>query len=435
MRRIIALALASALAGCGWFGDLEKPRLQGERLSVLSLERRLEPDPAIQAIDVRLPRPAANEAWPQAGGYPNHAMYHLELGDAPREIWRSSVGEGVGRRQRIVSPPVVFGGRVYAMDAVSNVRAFDAASGRRLWEFVTKPKDERGETFGGGLAYAEERLFVTTGYGQVIALEAADGKEVWRQNIGAPIRAAPTVADGRVFLVTLENQLQVLASDDGRRLWTHSSTPETAGLLGGASPAVDGEVVVAAYSSAELTALRVENARVLWTESLAGSRRVDALSSLADIRGRPVIDRSRVYAVSHSGRMASVDLRTGDRVWEQEIGGTDMPWAAGEFLFVLSNDSELLCLLRRDGRVRWVLELPKFENTDKKKGPLRWSGPVLAGDRLIAVASNGEAITVSPYTGEALGRVQMPSGIYLAPVVADQTLYVLTDGGDLIAYR
>lgn len=437
MKRLLPALLAASmlLGGCDMFSSKPKVKLSGERLSVLSLERRLEPDPGLQQLEVRLPRPMANSDWPQAGGYPNHALHHLELADSPTEVWRVSVGEGAGRRSRIVAPPIVFGGLIYAMDGIGNVRAFEAATGRRVWEFETKPEKERGEAFGGGIAFADDKIFIATGYAEVIAVDAKEGREIWRQRLPAPAHAPPTAADGRVFVVTIDNQLEVLAADDGRRLWNNAAASEPAGLLGGASPAVEGDVVVAAYSSGDLLAFRVENGRPLWSENLAATRRVDALSTLTDIRGRPVIDRGRVYAVSHSGRMAAIDLRTGSRVWEQEIGGTDMPWVAGDYIYVLSNDAEVVCLTRFDGRVRWVFELPRYENADRKRGPLRWSGPVLAGDRLIVVASNGEAISLSPYTGDALGRIELPSGVYIAPIIADKTLYVLTDDADLIALR
>src|SRR5213079_2727124 len=119
-----------------------------------------------------------------------------------------------------------------------------------------------------------------------------------------------------------DNQLQALSVDGGRKLWSHNGIPETAGLLGGAAPAVEGEIVVVAYSSGELFALRVENGRAVSSDNLAASRNVNAVAGLADIRGRPVIDRGRIFAVSHSGRMVAINLRTGDRVWEQEIASS-----------------------------------------------------------------------------------------------------------------
>jgi outer membrane protein assembly factor BamB len=429
-RLLLVLLPALALVAC----ETTKPPLPGERLSVLRLDKQLEPDPEIASLEIRLPRPVVNSDWPEAGGYPNHVMQHVALGEDIKTAWQTSIGDGSSRYGRILASPVAVGDRIYAMDADATVSAFDRRTGKQIWETSAKPEDA-GPAFGGGVAFAENRIFVSTGYAQIVALDADTGKEVWRQGVAAPLRSAPTVSDGRVFAITVDNQLQVLATGDGRSLWSHTGTPETAGLLGGASPAVEADVVVAAYSSGELFALRVENGRQLWTDNLAAARRTDALSALADIRGRPVIDRGRVYAISHSGRMVAIDLRTGERLWEQDIGGTEAPWVAGDFIFVISNDSELICLTRRDGRVRWVQELPRYEDLKKKKGGLIWSGPILGGDRLIVVASNGEAMSFSPYTGAALGRVKFPDGSFLTPIIANETLYVLTDEADLIAMQ
>src|SRR5271157_4497407 len=282
-----ALLLVSLLvAGCGWFDNKKQP-LSGERISVLSLDRQLEPDPDLAKIAITLPPPVVNPDWPEAGGYPNHAMQHLSLPDSLTQAWKASTGEGASRYSRVLSHPIVAKGRVYAMDGAVQVSAYDAAMGDRLWQVDLKPEDERGTSFGGGVAFWNDRLFASTGYAQVLALDPADGSVIWRSNVGSPVRSAPTVADGRVFAITVENELVVLAADDGRRLWVHNAIPETASLLGSASPAGDGEVVVAAYSSGEIYALTVETGRPLWSDNLASTRNVDVVSTLADIRGRP----------------------------------------------------------------------------------------------------------------------------------------------------
>jgi outer membrane protein assembly factor BamB len=428
------LLVSSLLAACGWFESKKQP-LSGDRISVLSLDRQLEPDPDLAKIPITLPAPVVNPDWPEPGGYPNHAMQHLSLPDRLARAWSKSTGEGGSRYSRVLSHPIVEKGRVYAMDGAVQVGAYDAATGDRIWQVDLKPEDERGSSFGGGVAFWNDRLYASTGYGQVLALDPADGKVIWRSNVGAPVRSGPTVSDGRVFAVTVENELVVLAADDGRRLWVHNGIPETASLLGSASPAVEGEVVVVAYSSGELYALTVETGRPLWSDNLALTGNLDAVSTLADIRGWPVIDRGRVYAASHSGRMAAIDLRSGERAWEQELGSTHSLWVAGDYVYILSNDNELLCLTRNDGKVRWVRVLPSYENDKKKKDPMTWAGPVLGGDRLIVLSSDGGALSVSPYTGEPLGRDEMSSGGYFAPVIADNSLYVLTADAELSAYR
>ena len=199
--------------------------------------------------------------------------------------------------------------------------------------------------------------------------------------------------------MTVENELVALATDDGRRLWSQNGIPETAGLLGSSSPAVEGEVVVVGYSSGELYALTVENGRTLWSDNLAATRNSDAVSALADIRGRPVIDRGRVFAVSHSGRMVSIDLRTGERKWEQDIGSVHGPWVAGDYVYILSNNNELLCLTRNEGKVRWVRQLPSYEDEKAKEDPIEWAGPVLGSDRLILLSSTAGRFRSRPIPG------------------------------------
>src|SRR5271166_5104794 len=254
----LLLFVSAGLSGCGWFADKKQP-LPGERISVLSLDRQLEPDPELEKIPITLPPPVVNSEWPEPGGYPNHAMQHLALPDRLTQAWRTKIGEGASRYTRVLSQPVVAKGRVYAMDGGVQISAVDAATGNRLWQLDLKPEDERGNSFGGGVSYWNDRVFVSTGYAQVLALDPADGRVIWKTGVAAPVRSGPTVSDGRVFVVTVDNELVVLAADDGRRLWNHNAIPETASLLGSASPAVEGEVVVAAYSSGELYALTVEN--------------------------------------------------------------------------------------------------------------------------------------------------------------------------------
>lgn len=434
-RAVVAFVVAGfMLAGCSWFATKKQP-LPGERISVLSLDRQLKPDPALATVAISLPKPVVNPDWPQPGGYPDHAMQHLALPDTLRQVWKTSVGEGSSRYTQILAQPIVADGRVYAMDGGSQVGAYDAANGNQIWRVDVKPSDDYGNGFGGGLAYWNGRLFVSTGYAQVRALDPKSGKTIWKTGVGAPVRSGPTVADGRVYAVTVENELVALAADDGRRLWAQNGIPETAGLVGSSSPAVEGEVVVVGYSSGEIYALTIENGRPLWSDSLSSAGAVDAVSALADIRGRPVIDRGRVFAISHSGRMAAVDLRTGERVWEQDIGSSHGVWVAGDYVYVLSNDNELVCLTRHDGKVRWLKQLPRYENEKDKEDPITWAGPVLGGDRLIVLSSNGWALSVSPYTGEPMGRQQMPGDAFVDPVIANNTLYILTDNGELSAYR
>ena len=431
---LLALALAATLSGCGWFGD-KKERLEGERISVLLHQRVLSPDVEAGKVEILLPAPTPNPEWPQSGGYPNNAMHHILVGENLRPAWKSNAGKGQTDYQRISSSPIVADGRVYAMDSESRVSAFAAKTGDRLWRTDLTDKGEDEGHVPGGLAFARGRVYATTGFAQVVALDAKTGAEVWRQTVPGPVRAPPTVRAGSVYVVTVDNNVFALDADSGSQLWTHAGIAESAAILGGAAPAVDGGVVVVPFSSGEIVALRADTGRLLWSDSLASARRTDQVSTLAHIRGRPVIDRGRVFALSHGGIMVSIDLRTGRRVWERQIGGLETPWVAGDYLFVVPSDSEIAALGRADGRILWVQSLPRWGNEAKKKDPITWTGPVLASDRLIVAGSHGQALTISPYSRDILGFEPMPDGVSVPPVVADGSVYFLANDADIVAYR
>ena len=439
--RVFALAaLGPFLASCdllpSYFGTSDDgPPLPGERISIMAFGQTLQPDPSIADLEIRLPAPYLNTAWSQTGGSPSHAMYHLELADLPSEAWRVDIGEGSDDDQQILASPIVVEDKIYTLDSRSLVSAYDVASGKRLWQVDIEQEDEEDGFFGGGLGYDNGRLYVSTGFAMVFALDAATGETIWAQPVPAPVRAAPTISGGRVFLVTIENQTLALATEDGRRLWEHTGLQEPASLLGAANPAVSGSTLIVPYTSGELYAILVENGRVLWNDGLAAVNRVDPVADMGHIRALPVIDRNLVLAISNSGTMAAIDLRRGARVWDAQLGGAEMPWVAGDFVYILTNDAQVVCLSRRDGRIRWVQLLPQFEDPEDREDPIQWLGPVLAGDRLIVMGSHEEAISLSPYDGEILGRIDLPDAPALAPIVAGRSIYYVTQNASLIALR
>jgi outer membrane protein assembly factor BamB len=158
------------------------------------------------------------------------------------------------------------------------------------------------------------------------------------------------------------------------------------------------------------------------------------LSSIADIRGLPVIDRGAVFAVSNSGRMVALDQVTGHRLWQREIGSVETPCVVGDYVFVITTDQQMVALSAKSGGVVWNVQLPRFADTAKEK-PIVWTGPVLAGNRLIAASSGGEMLEIDTLSGKTLKTEKLSGEVLLPPVVAGNTLYILHQNGRLSAYR
>jgi outer membrane protein assembly factor BamB len=435
------IALVFSLCGCDMVNKLidkadgKEPILIGDRVSVLLNQRTLKPDPKLVKVQIQLPAPIPNLDWPQAGGLSNHAMHHVQAADSIKKAWSVSIGDGSDDEERLSASPIIANGRIYTIDALSVVSAYKTSNGDLLWKRDLTPEEEDDGHIPGGIAYDSGHIYISTGFAVAIALEAKTGKEVWRKKISGPARAAPTIRGGRVFIVTVDNKVFALNAKNGEKLWSHAEAAESSSLLGSASPAVGEGVVIVPYTNGNLIAFKTANGRMLWQNSLRTFKRTEVMSNLAHIRGRPIIDRGKVFVIGHAGLMASYDLQKGRPVWQREVGGLESPWIAGDYIFILTNDLEIAALSRETGSVYWVRSLPRYENPEEQEDQITWTGPILVSDRLIVAGSHGRAIAISPYNGRLLGSVELPDGVTVPPVVADGSVYFLADDAELVAYR
>jgi len=432
-----------------------------DRISILELNETLQVSGTITPDQVVLPPAYANTDWPQVGGNPSHVVQHTGATGDFSKLWSKDTGKGSARKGRVVAPPVVAGGRIYAMDGNNRVTAMDANTGERLWDYkvalaerektrvgrigiVERVRDPLSfldgsgtdkESVGGGVAVADGKLFVTSGLGIVSALDAENGEEIWTRVTRTPMHSAPTSSGGRVFAVSDDNELFAFNANTGEVIWTYQGIVESARMLTAPSPAVVGETVISGFASGELIALRVQNGGVLWQDALSSAGQLTPLASLNDIASGPVIADGYVIASAQSGVTSAFDLRTGQRIWTQPAGSLGFPLIAGDFVYSAMTDGQVVCMSKLDGSVVWIQQLQAHKNAKKKKKRIAWSGPILVGERLLVMSSQGQAVTMSPYDGSIISEFKVGEDVFVAPIIANETVYVMTDSAKLIALR
>ena len=447
--------------------DKERRAEQGEvagedqRISILELSETLKVAAPTTPDQIILPDPYVNIDWPQAGGNVAHVVQHTGASGPLEKVRSIKIGEGSGRKGRIVAPPVIAGGVIYTVDSRYKVSAFDEASGDKIWtykvEAIERAATREGKTsiidrirdpltftdgdgsdkegVGGGVGYANNRVFVATGLGKVVALDASTGAVVWERKTRVPINSVPTIDNGRVFVISDDSELFALNAETGEVLWTYQGITETASMLTSPAPAVVDDVVIAPFSSGELIALRVQNGGVLWQDALSSTARLTPLASLNDISGGPAIADGYVIATAQSGIMTAFDLRTGQRVWSQPAGSLTIPLIVADVVFTVTTSGQVAALNKLDGTVLWIQQLENFKNEKKRKERTVWTGPLLAGNRLLVASSKGDVIMLDPRSGSILKEERLKSPIFVPPVIANETVYFLTDEAKLVALR
>ena len=342
------------------------------------LDERIVADPRIADLGVTLPAPERNFSWEQTGGNAAHAMQHLELGDGISLAWRADIGSGSSGGARLLSAPIVANGRVFTIDAEGSVSAFDAIDGDLIWRHRPDGLSDSDRLPSGGLAHASGWLYMGSGSGNVVALNAQDGSELWQKSLLAPIRTAPTVQAGLLLVTTADNQLVALDAGSGDIQWQHAGLFEQTAILGGAPPAIDGRLAVAAYSSGEVFALTLDSGQEIWSDAVLRPRRTLAIGAINDITGAPVIADNQIIVAGNGGELAAFDRASGARRFDVNLVSRNMPWVAGDFIYLITDRNEVVCLLRSGGRARWVSPLARLvdpENPVSKR--IFWAGRCL----------------------------------------------------------
>lgn len=392
---------------------------------------------ANRVLPVALPAAVLNPDWPQRIGTPSTRTPHPALNRAPRLVWTVDIGQGSGRRVRITADPVVAGGRVFTLDALAQVSAV-SSNGQLLWRTDLTPTNQRPDSAsGGGLAYGDGKLFVSSGFGILSALDPATGGVIWQQRLGSTGTGTPTVFRDLVHVVSGDDLGWAVETATGRIRWQLSATPDIHNVLGGPAPALTEKYAVMAFGAGELQGAFRQGGLRLWDAHIAGERLGMASSRVADITGDPVIVGERIYAGSHSGRVVALNLGSGKRIWTANEGPLNQVWPAGDSIFLVSDRNQLVRLSAEDGSRIWAQDLSLFADRRPRRQAeiVGHFGPVMAGGQLVLASGDEQLRFFDPASGQQTGAVALPGGAASNPVVAGGTLYVVSKKGQLLAFR
>ena len=447
LRRMMGAGLFLALAACAE----KEVILEGERLSVRSDLATFEPvagqpapadtaEPVVanRSAPISLPSQSNTAEWTHRGANARHLMPHAALSAAPQRAWSVTIGEGATRKSRISAAPVVSAGRVFTMDSAVTVAATSTA-GAALWATdLTADFDRGGGQSSGGLAVGDDRLFATTGYGEVVALDVSSGAILWRQELDTLTGGAPATDGTTVYVTGRDGSAWALLAKDGKVIWRVVGTAGTTGYVGAAAPTISDRVVIFPSSGGELLAvLKIGNGTAVWRSSLAGRRLGRAYAFSPDITGDAVISGSTLFAGTAAGRTVALDASSGEELWSASEGALGPVAVGGGSIFLVSDEASLVRLNAATGEVIWSVPLPYFteEKVKRRKGIFAHYGPVLAGGRVIVVSSDGLLRAFDPQDGSLTHTAEIPGGAATQPAIAGGTLFVVGTEGQLHAFR
>lgn len=353
-------------------------------------------------------------------------------------LWKAKVGKGLGKKY-IRLQPLITADRVVAGDAYGLVVAFDRFSGKEIWRQQADEVERRslginrildrsdGGFVSGGVGGGEGLVLIGTTRGDVIAMSVTDGSIQWRSYLGSEIGARPAAAQGRVFAQTIDGELIALDADTGEQIWSYSSQVPLLTLRGTSAPVTARDVVYTGFASGRVVALRASNGEPIWEQRIMLPEGRSELDRIVDVDATPLVVGSAVFGQAYQGRLLQLGARDGRPRWEVELSSyLDLAAGYGQ-VYSIGEKGTITAVDQDRGEITWQHELLARRGLT---APLAFSNYLVVGD------AEGFLHVMAQRDGRMMGRTRVSrKGLQTSFTLADGTFYVLDNAGGLNAYK
>jgi len=342
----------------------KKAKIEGERIAVFSYKDILQESD--KKVNITIPKQLDNKNYYGDSSVLNAKIenYKIDknLEDKKIDFKQYQVShKPIGKRYKIFSP-VIVDNVAYIMSPNGFLYAKNLDNPKKnLWKSkLVSHKSLKDFSFA-KIGYFDKKIIISTGYDEVISVNAKDGKIDWIKKLNAVPISYPVINNNVIYVITNDNKLYVLNRDNGEIKWVHSGISKGTAILGSANPVIYKNIVLASYSSGEIYAINQDNGETLWSKTLTASSYNFTSFELTDIDATPMVKNGNVYAISNAGKLTSININSGKTVWEKEFSSISNFWIADRFLYIINNDNILSCIEMNKGLVQWVQQLPKYK--------------------------------------------------------------------------
>lgn len=342
--------------------------------------------------------------------------------------WSKSVGGGVGDFYSQLSP-VVEGDRIFAASRDGVLIAYDKDSGKQHWKVrldkLDVNKKQRSPRISGGLTAAYGNLYFGSENALVYAVSQEDGEVLWTKSVPGEVLAAPVVDEGKVVVHTSAGNLVALDARDGEQVWQLRNEQPSLTLRGMATPISVGGAVLYGSADGRLGFALLETGQPVRDSRIANPRGATELERMVDVAAKPVILGDILFTIAYNGQLTAQQLISGQELWKRRYQGSQDLATDGEQLYISDSRSHLFAVEARSGREVW-------SNTELENRQL--TAPVVFDNYVVAGDGEGYLYWFDRYNGELKSLQRIDSkGLYVAPIVAGNTLYIQGRSGELVA--
>ncbi len=338
---------------------------------------------------------------------PNAALLGVRL------AWSARVGE--------VTFPLdvkVVGNTVTLASSDGSVLAIDTRTGGDIW------RTSVGAPISAGVGSDGRFAAVVTRNNELVVLDT--GRELWRQPMPALSFTAPLVAGARVFVLSADRSVSAFDALSGRKLWTRTRAGEPLILRQAGVLLAVGDTLVVGLSG-RLVGMNPLTGANRWEAPIAVSRGTNDVERLVDLISNVSREGNTVCARAFQATVGCVDATNGSVLWTKPAYGSEGLNGNEKFVYGTESDGKVVAWRRDNGERAWDSDRLRYRGL---------SAPLAVGRSVAIGDSTGLVHLLSREDGTPLNRVTTDgSAIVTAPVLAGESLVVVTRSGGVFGFR
>ena len=411
------------LNSCAYFEEDKDEILPGKRESVF-----ISNDKTLKKANkrVKITPPISIDSWKQQHQNVKNHLFHFESNSKLKLLKKINLGDINFKNLQYIPPPVIENNIIYYADNDFNILAKSVNSGKVIWKKELELEESENFSFIGGISLEGNNLFVTTGLGNIYKINKKDGREVWTKRFFMQFSRPPLVYRNKIFVISDDNQVLALNVNSGDTLWSHIGNIEEVSILGGSKPAIKDDTLVVTYSSGEIYAFNQMDGSIVWFDN-SNSGSIFSRTNVNDIQSPLTIEDDTLYVPTFSEKLLVYKLSNGKKKWDLKLSSINPMVISGEVIFILDTSGKLMCIEKKSGKLTWAVQLMM-----KKDGKeIIWSGPLLSSNKLILVSSYGLVLSLSPFTGEILSKINFDENFLNNPIQVKKSIYLISKQGTL----
>lgn len=419
---LITFLLFSTFTSCSWF-DEEEEILPGKRQAVFEFDN----DIILKSNEkIFIGDSVATENWTQQYQNERNHLFHFKSKKSLKLTKRLKLKDIAFDKIDDVTIPVFSKDKVFYADNDYNIYSMNIDNGKKNWKTQLKKEKDEKLPFIGGFALYDNSLIVTTGLGNVYLINSRNGEIMWFKKFLVQFSRPPLVQNDKIYVVSDDNQTFTLKLTDGNLMWTHSGNLEEVSIIGGSKPVIHNNILIVSYSSGEIYALNASDGTLLWFDNITSGNFFNK-SSLNDIQSPISIVENRVFVPTFSDKFIAYDLSNGSELWNVKLSSINPIVISGKSIYIIDTTGRLLCIDKNVGKLLWAVQLKISEKGEE----ISWYGPLLTSNKLILGSSNGLVLSISPFTGKLLSKVNFSEELVANPIQIGEEIILISKEGTL----